>query len=143
MCFNIGLTLVFDHVIVETISFSNLTMSGAHLLTTFNNLSYWGWNVLYKTLTVWRKPFNGGDMKHPINGKVRLYYVCNNIEFKKVLVLLRILKHLSSWARSVMTHLLMRDSYALIETKKTRFVLVCPSIASYLGQNFQQLVVIW
>ena len=74
--------------------------------------------MLYKTLTVWRKPFDGGDMKHSINGKWRLYYVCNWIEFEKVLVLLRILKHLSSWARSVMTHLLMRDSYALIQTKK-------------------------
>ena len=45
---------------------------------------------MYKTLTVLRKPFNGRDMKHPINGKVRLYYVCSNIEFKKVLVSIEI-----------------------------------------------------
>ena len=38
---------------------------------------------MYKTLTVLRKPFNGRDMKHPINGKVHLYFVCSNIEFKK------------------------------------------------------------
>ena len=51
-------------------------------------------------------------MKHPINGKVRSYYVCNSIEFKKVSVSLRKLKHLSLWARSVMTYLLVRDSGA-------------------------------
>ena len=49
-----------------------------------------------KGLTVLRKSFNGGDMKHPINTNVRLYYVCSNIEFKKVLVSLRKLKPLSS-----------------------------------------------
>ena len=45
---------------------------------------------MYKTLTVLRKPFNGRDMKHPINGKERQYYVCSNIEFKKVLVSIEI-----------------------------------------------------
>ena len=86
MCFDTKLTIAFDHVIVESPSPDSV-----------NNLSYWSWNILYKTLTVWRKPFNGEDMKHPINGKVRSYYVCNSIEFKKVSVSLRKLKHLSSW----------------------------------------------
>ena len=56
-------------------------------------------------------------MKHPINRKVQLYYVYNNIEFKRVLVPLRKLKNLSSWARSVM-NLLMRYTLALKQTKK-------------------------
>ena len=50
-------------------------------------------------------------MKHP-NGKVRLYYVCNNSEFKKVSVSLGKLKQLSSYARSIINYLLMGDSDA-------------------------------
>ena len=56
-------------------------------------------------------------MKHPINRKVQLYYVCNNIEFKKVLVPLRKLKHLSSWARSAII-IFLGDTLALKQTKK-------------------------
>ena len=43
-----------------------------------------------------KRQFYGEDIKHPFNAKVRLYYVCNNSEFKKVSVSLRKLKHLSS-----------------------------------------------
>ena len=57
-------------------------------------------------------------MKQPFNGKVRLYYVGNNIEFKRVLGSLRKLKHLSSWVCSVVTYLLVRDSGASTDQKK-------------------------
>ena len=43
------------------------------------------------------------------DGKVRFYYICNYSEFRQVSVSLRKLKHLSSWARGVMTYLLMWD----------------------------------
>ena len=62
-------------------------------------------NILYKIIKNWRKRFNGGNMKHPFNGKVRFYHVCKYSEFKKVSVSLRKLKHLSSWARNVVTYL--------------------------------------
>ena len=77
-------------------------------------------------------------MKHPINRKVQLYYVCNNIEFKRVLVPLRKLKHLSSWARSVM-NLLMRYSGAKTDKKK-----ICACMPVYrvlLGSKFLRVSV--
>ena len=73
-------------------------------------------------------------MKHPINRKVQLYYVCNNIEFKRVLVPLR--KTKTSLFVGAQRH---ESSYAILwrlNRQKKRFVLVCPSIASYLGRNF-------
>ena len=131
MCFDTKLTIAFDHVIVESPSPDSV-----------NNLSYWSWNILYKTLTVWRKPFNGEDMKHPINGKVRSYYVCNSIEFKKVSVSLRKLKHLSSWQ----CHDLSSCARLWPLNRQKRFVLVYPSIASHLGRNFwsyDKLLIDW
>ena len=89
-----------------TINFSNYTV--------LNNLGEWVWNILYKTITVWRKQFYGEDMRHPFKGKVRCVY--NISEFKKVS--LRKLKHLSSWACSVITYLLMGDSGASTDKKR-------------------------
>ena len=55
---------VFDDVIVETISSKQC------------------WTILGNEVEIICLYFNGVDMKHPINGKVRLYYVCNNSVFK-------------------------------------------------------------
>ena len=70
----------------------------------------------YKTIKVWRKQFTlRWRHEASFNGKVRSYYICKNSGSKKVSVSLKKLKHLSSWARSVITYLLMWDSGALTE----------------------------
>ena len=77
-------------------------------------------------------------MKHRIKGKVRLYYVCNNIAYIKKTYILKKTNKMITAFRNICT----KEPAAGLENKKTnkqkkRFVLICPSIAFYLGRNFQ------